>query len=113
MTQALLPNFVAIGASGSEGLQDIQDLLVALGSSPPAIVMVVLHRASDRPSVLRDILARSCTMPVTVASAATAFTSGTCYIGKPNAHLTLMAGTRPILSLVRVTFSATGPSMRY
>lgn len=82
--------FVAIGASGIEGLDDIKALLRALGL-PAAVVMVVLHRPSDRPSALRGVLARSCDMPVLVAEEAERFEPGTCYIGEPDGHLTLLA----------------------
>jgi two-component system chemotaxis response regulator CheB len=85
------PYFVAIGASGDEGLDDIRDLLHALPSPIHAVVMVVLHRPSDRVSELRAVLARSCAMPVVVATEAESFTPGTCYIGEPAGHLTLVA----------------------
>ncbi len=91
MDKATLPFFVAIGASGSEGLQDVRSLLHALPDAIPAVVMVVLHRPSDRVSFLRDVLARSCAMPVVIAEDAEEFVPGTCYIGEPDGHLTLVA----------------------
>ena len=84
------PYFVAIGASGREGLDDIQRLLSSLSRGTRAVVMVVLHRPSDRISHLRDVLASSCRMPVIVASEATVLEQGNCYIGEPDGHLTLM-----------------------
>ena len=84
------PYFVAVGASGAEGLHDIQDLLRALPVPCPAIIMIVLHRPSDKISYLRDVLAHGCSMPVVVAMEAEDLQSGTCYIGEPNAHLTLV-----------------------
>ncbi len=83
--------FIAIGASGSEGLNDIKTLLCALPRPVSAVVMVVLHRPSDQISVLRSVLARSCGMPVVVATEAEAFRPDTCYIGEPAEHLTLVA----------------------
>lgn len=91
MDEAAAPCFIAIGASGSEGLNDIKALLRALPRPVPAAVMVVLHRPSDRVSALRGILARSCDMPVVVAEECEAFKAGTCYIGEPAQHLTLVA----------------------
>ena len=85
------PFFVAIGASGGEGLGDIRDLLQALPQPLDAVVMVVLHRPSDVISHLRAILARGCAMPVVVAEEAEALLPGTCYIGEPDGHLTLVA----------------------
>jgi two-component system chemotaxis response regulator CheB len=78
-----LPNFVAIGASGVEGLNDIQTLLNLLLKPVQAIVMVVLHRPSDKISHLREVLARGCSLSVVVASEAEALEEGVCYIGEP------------------------------
>src|ERR1700710_2706256 len=85
-----LPRFVAIGASGGEGLDDIQNVLGALTPLLNAIVMVVLHRPSDRISNLRDILARRSHLPIVVASQAEGMLPGICYIGEPDGHLTLV-----------------------
>ena len=64
MRKGGLPLFVAIGASGSEGLKDIGELLLALPQPFPAVVMVVLHRPSNKISHLQGILGRYCSMPV-------------------------------------------------
>jgi two-component system, chemotaxis family, protein-glutamate methylesterase/glutaminase len=84
------PFFIAIGASGSEGLDDIRDLLGALITPVEAIVMVVLHRPTDKISYLQKILARASSIQVVVAAEAEAFVPGTCYIGEPDEHLTLV-----------------------
>ena len=84
------PRFVAIGASGPEGLSDIVELLRALSKPVSAVVMVVLHRPSDRPSHLREVLARTCDLPVLVAEEAEGLVHGACYIGEPAGHLTLV-----------------------
>jgi two-component system, chemotaxis family, protein-glutamate methylesterase/glutaminase len=84
------PFFVAIGASGSEGLDDIIAVLRALAKPVPAVVMVVLHRPSDKISHLREILARACDLPVVIASEAEILKPGVCYLGEPDGHLTLM-----------------------
>jgi chemotaxis response regulator CheB len=84
------PYFVAIGASGSEGLHDIVDLLRALPRPLVAVVMVVLHRPSDEISRLREVLACNCEFPVVIAGEADALVSDTCYIGEPDGHLTLV-----------------------
>lgn len=82
--------FVAIGASGSEGLGDIVELLDALAKPVRAVVMVVLHRPRDRISHLQQVLARRCGMPVAIAGEGERFVPGTCYIGEPDSHLTVM-----------------------
>ena len=83
------PYFIVVGASGSEGLADIKALLRALPHPVPAIVMVVLHRPSDKTSALREVLAQGGEIPVVVAADAEPLMPGTCYIGGPQAHLTL------------------------
>lgn len=82
--------FVAIGASGSEGLDDIKAILQGLRRPVKAIVMVVLHRPSDKVSNLRDILARACDLDIVIADEAEILTEGVCYIGEPAGHLTLV-----------------------
>lgn len=82
---------VAIGASGGEGLEDIKALLAALPADLPAVVLVVLHRPSDRLSQLKEVLSRVAQMPVLVAEEGDRFRAGCCYIGEPDDHLTLAA----------------------
>jgi hypothetical protein len=48
------PYFIAIGASGSDGLDDIKALVAGLPDPLAAIVLVELHRPWDRLSHLRD-----------------------------------------------------------
>lgn len=74
-------------------MRNIKDLLAALGPTPKAIVMVVLHRLFDRPSRLREVLQVASDMPVIVAADGQKLRSGCCYIGEPAAHLTLMAAS--------------------
>jgi two-component system chemotaxis response regulator CheB len=88
------PLFVAIGASGSEGLSDISDLLGQWPEGAGIVVMVVLHRASDRPSALQEMLAKKSRIPVVVAKEGQKLVPGACYIGEPAALLTLAADGR-------------------
>ncbi|RYF23801.1 MAG: chemotaxis protein CheB [Oxalobacteraceae bacterium] len=83
------PWFVAVGASGGEGLLDIRALLAALARPLQAVVLVVLHRPWDRPSHLRAILAQACPHPVLIADEGKRFEPGSVYIGEPAQHLTL------------------------
>jgi two-component system chemotaxis response regulator CheB len=87
------PWIVAIGASGAEGLGDIKELLAALPDALAAVIMIVLHRAWDRPTHLREILARASTLPVVIASESNHLEVGKVYIGEPAQHLTLAANT--------------------
>ena len=85
------PWFVAIGASGSAGLDDIKTLLNESPASLNAVVLVVLHRPWDRVSHLRDVLSRRSRLPVVVAVQGEWFAPGHAYIGEPGEHLTLAA----------------------
>lgn len=84
-------HFLAIGASGGQGLDDIKELLGALGSISNATVMIVLHRPFDKPSNLQAILQRATNMRVLLADKGMKLERGTCYIGEPDAHLTLVS----------------------
>ncbi len=81
--------FVAIGASGGEGLLDIKELLAELPSSLKAAVLIVLHRPWGVESRLREILARASQLPVSIAVDGDRFEAGNVYIGEPSEHLTL------------------------
>ena len=88
------PWFVAIGASGADGLDDIKDILRELPSSLNAVVLIVLHRRWDKPSHLAAVLGRSAHMPVSAwVWTAVGSPPGTAYIGEPADHLTLAANS--------------------
>ncbi|NPD68998.1 chemotaxis protein CheB (plasmid) [Lichenicola cladoniae] len=92
-----LPFFIAIGASGGEGMTDMVTLLHLLPKPVHAVVLAVLHRPFDKISHLRDILARGSGMPVVVAGDAERFVPGTCYIGEPDGHLSLRSDAQASL----------------
>jgi two-component system, chemotaxis family, protein-glutamate methylesterase/glutaminase len=93
MANEQAPWVIAIGASGGQGLNDITQLLGALPSTLPAVIMVVLHRRWHQPTRLRAVLARSCALPVIVAVPGKRLQVGIVYIGEPSTHLTLAADT--------------------
>ena len=80
---------VAVGASGSQGMHDLRELLAALPVPFPAVLLAVVHRPADRVSYLREFLAAGSEIPVGVASEGERLRAGVCYIGEPAAHLTL------------------------
>src|SRR3954468_3459214 len=90
MDATRIPWFLAIGASGGEGLNDIKHVLAALPSDLEAVVMVVLHRPWEQISNLRAVLARGSRLPVLVAADGDRLKAGTVYIGEPSEHLTLI-----------------------
>lgn len=82
--------YLAIGASGPDGLADIFAVLGALPSTLPVVVMVVLHRPWDQVSQLRHVLARHSRMPVVIAENGQKLQPSTVYIGEPAQHLALV-----------------------
>src|SRR5215210_1508051 len=82
---------VAIGASGSQGLKDIERLLGRLPPDLPAVVLIVLHRPFDRVSNLRDVLNRHSAIPIHIAQDGERLRNGHGYIGEPDAHLAMAA----------------------
>jgi two-component system chemotaxis response regulator CheB len=86
--------FVAVGASGRDGLRDIEALINAFPPRLPAVVLIVLHRPSDMISHLCGVLSRGCSMPVYIAEEGEQYHAGACYIGEPAAHLALAARSR-------------------
>lgn len=105
--------FIAIGASGSDGLDDIKALLAGLPDPLSAIVLVALHRPWDRLSHLRDILARASHLPVVIAVDGDRLQLGTCYIGEPAEHLTLAARAGSICWTIPLTAFAIARSTPY
>ena len=55
--------------------------------------MIVLHRGWNRPTNLREILARASAFPVVIATESKRLDIGKVYIGEPAQHLTLTANT--------------------
>ena len=75
--------FVAVGASGAEGLGDIKQLMQELPRSLPAVVLIVLHRPWGQPSHLRSVLAKVSKMTIHIAVEGERFETGNAYIGEP------------------------------
>jgi two-component system chemotaxis response regulator CheB len=81
---------IGVGASGAAGLRDISALLSALPNDLNAIILIVLHRPSNQPSFLREVLASRSQMPVFIAEQSEILRTGRAYIGEPAAHLSLL-----------------------
>lgn len=88
------PPLVVVGASGSEGLRQLAQLLRLLPPDLGAAVLVVLHRPVDRRSALPEILARTSALPVVVPDEGQALRGGVCYLGTPERHLAVAVGGR-------------------
>jgi two-component system, chemotaxis family, protein-glutamate methylesterase/glutaminase len=87
--QADFHGIVAVGGSGSQGLQDMVDLVAGLPATLPAAILLSLHRPAHRPSNLASILQRASRLPVEVVVDARRLRPGVCYIGEPSQHLVL------------------------
>jgi two-component system chemotaxis response regulator CheB len=77
---------VVIGASAG-GVDALSAVLPALPSALQAPVFVVLHLPRDRPSVLANIFAAKCRVPVREAGDKDAIDAGTIYFAPPDYHL--------------------------
>lgn len=87
---------VVIGASAG-GIEALTVLLPALPAGLRAAVLVVLHLPRDKPSVLAEIFARKCALPVREAEDKEPIQPGTVYFAPNNYHLLVDNG--PQLSL--------------
>lgn len=87
---------IVIGASAG-GINVLSTLLPALPASLHAPVFIVLHLPRDRQSVLAEIFARKCALPVQEAEDKQSIAPGTIYFAPNNYHLLIDDG--PQLSL--------------
>ena len=88
---------VVIGASAG-GIQALSVVLPALPAGLRAPVFIVLHLPRDRPSVLAQIFARKCAVPVREAEDKEAVMPGTVYFAPTNYHLLVDRGPQLALS---------------
>jgi two-component system, chemotaxis family, protein-glutamate methylesterase/glutaminase len=88
---------VVIGASAG-GVDALSVLLPALPPTSRAAVFVVLHLPRDRPSLLSEIFARKCALPVREAEDKESVAAGTVYFAPSNYHLLLDRGPQMALS---------------
>jgi two-component system, chemotaxis family, protein-glutamate methylesterase/glutaminase len=88
---------VVIGASAG-GVEALSVLLPALPGDATAAVFIVLHLPRDRPSLLSEIFARRCPLPVREARDKEPVAPGTVYFAPTNYHLLLDAGPQMALS---------------
>jgi two-component system, chemotaxis family, protein-glutamate methylesterase/glutaminase len=87
---------VVIGASAG-GVEALMVLLPALAAGLLPPVFVVVHLPRDKPSVLAEIFARKCAVPVREAEDKEEVAAGTVYFAPNNYHLLVDQG--PQLSL--------------
>lgn len=88
----------AIGASFG-GVEALMALMPALPAGLALPVFVVLHQPRDRDSLLPQVLAPYCRLPVVEAMDQEPVVPGTVYVATPDYHLLLDRGPRLALSL--------------
>jgi two-component system chemotaxis response regulator CheB len=88
---------VVIGASAG-GVEALSVLLPALPRGIQAAIFVVVHVPRDRPSLLADIFAHKCMLPVREAEDKEPVAAGTVYFAPSNYHLLVDQGPLIVLS---------------
>ena len=89
---------IVIGASAG-GVEALTRLLPALPRTMRASVFVVLHLPRERPSLLVDLFAPKCAVPVREAADKELVEPGTVYFAPPDYHLLLDQGPQLALSV--------------
>jgi two-component system chemotaxis response regulator CheB len=89
---------IVIGASAG-GVEALLQLLPALPAQLNAPVFVVQHLPRDRPSLLVEILAPRCVVPLQEACDKQPVQAGHVYFAPPDYHLLIDAGPRLALSV--------------
>ena len=88
---------VVIGTSAG-GVEALSAVLPALPAGLRAPVFIVLHLPRERPSLLVDIFARKCAVPVREAVDKEPIAAGTVYFAPPDYHLLIDEGPTIALS---------------
>jgi two-component system chemotaxis response regulator CheB len=89
---------VVIGASAG-GIEAISQLLPAVRSDCRASFLIVLHLPREGPSLLREIFACRCALPVQEAEDKAPIESGKVYLAPPDYHLLVDVGPSLALSI--------------
>jgi two-component system chemotaxis response regulator CheB len=89
---------IVIGASAG-GVEALSILLPALPAELTAAVFIVLHLPRERRSLLPEIFARKCALPVREAEDKMRVEPGTVYFAPPDYHLLLDEGPQLALSI--------------
>lgn len=97
---AVAPHFDAVVIGGSAGaIEVLLELLPALPATLAACVLVVLHLPRDKPSLLAEIFAPRCALPVSEAQDGAPLKPGTILFAPPNYHVLIDKGPRISLSI--------------
>jgi two-component system, chemotaxis family, protein-glutamate methylesterase/glutaminase len=97
-------DIVVVGASAG-GIQALKRLAAGLPEDFPASMFIVLHMASDRTSILPQILSKETKLPVTFAQEKEPIRAGHIFIAPPNYHLLIEQDHMHLASGPREHFS--------
>jgi two-component system chemotaxis response regulator CheB len=98
--QLLTSRIDGIVIGGSAGaVEALESLLPALPAWFPAAVFIVLHLPRDRPSMLAEVFAAKCALPVEEAEDKAPVRPGTVYFAPPDYHLLIEQGRCLALSV--------------
>lgn len=86
---------IVIGASAG-GVDALSTLLPALQAQATVPVLIVLHLPREKPSLLADIFAPKCALPVHEAHDKAPVAPGTIYFAPPDYHLLVDRGPRHV-----------------
>ncbi len=93
-------------ATSAGGLAALTQILKQLPASFPAAIAIVQHLSPDTPSLLAQILSRSCALKVKQAESGELLRAGTVYIAPPDHHLLIQAdGTLALSQTAPVNFT--------
>lgn len=84
-------DIIVVGASAG-GLEALKKLVAQLPSNFPGSLFIVWHVSPECPSVLPQILARACPLPVAHATDREALQPGRIYVAPPDRHLLVEPG---------------------
>lgn len=98
-------DIVAIATSAG-GLVALKQVLKSLPASFPAAIVIVQHLSAANPSMLAQILNRSCPLTVKQAEAGEQLQAGRVYVAPPKYHLLIQAdGTLALTQTAPVNFT--------
>lgn len=93
-------------ATSAGGLHALIRVLRQLPGSFPAAIVIVQHLSPNNPSLLAEILSRSCALKVKQAEDGEQVQAGTVYIAPPNHHLLIQAdGTLTLSQTAPVNYA--------
>jgi two-component system chemotaxis response regulator CheB len=94
--QAGFPVVALVASAG--GLEAVSRVLGPLPEDLPAAIVVLIHQSPDRVSVIAEILARRCAMPVAAAEHGSRLFPATVIVAPPGRHV--LIGPGPTVGLI-------------